>query len=298
MECAPHDGDVSMIKDPIHENLSTSFVDLSALVDYLSSLQFVGNVRLEMSSYEADIIFCESGEKIAREIDHIAGRNGRTGTTLGNILERARMPFGRITVYGSEPAERACYRSGSLLDEGISRRARAQLLGLTDQWVGRYVPLIDLTDDGKTADGIELPPRPYALRVSNDDLDSFDDWSELLEVTGELLRTIEIALLRLNFDFAAAFENACAFASSEMHFIDPETGFRYRNGVITVGEVISAQAFVSGTTAALSHVFSRLREQSDLANLLHPTLHSVRVYVNYRRASFEKFGILDKLPMF
>ena len=287
-----------MIKDPIHENLNTSFVDLSALVDHLSGLQFVGSVRLEMSSYEADIIFCESGEKIVREIDHIAGRSGRGEASLMNILERARTPFGRITVYPSEPAERACYRSGSLLDEGISRRARAQLLGLADQWVGRYVPLIDLTDDGKTADGIELPPRPYALRVPNDEFDSFDDWSELLEVTGELLRTIEIALLRLNFDFAAAFENACAFASSEMHFIDPETGFRYRNGVITVGEVVSAQAFVSGTMAALSHVFSRLREQSDIANLLHPMLHSVRVFVNHRRKSLEKFDVIDKLPAF
>lgn len=287
-----------MIKDPIHENLSTNFVDLSALVDYLSGLQFVGSIRLEMSSYEADIIFCERGEKIVREIDHVAGRNGRRAASLEDILERARGPFGRITVYGSEPAEKACYRSGSLLDEGISRRARAQLLGLADQWVGRYVPLIDLTADDKAADGFDVPPRPYALRTSNSELQTFDDWSELLEITGELLRTIEIALLRLNFDFVSAFENACAFASSEMRFIDPETGFRYRNGVITVGEVVSTQAFVSGTMAALSHVFSRLREQSDLANLLHSTLHSVRVYVNYRRASFEKFGILDKLPMF
>jgi hypothetical protein len=287
-----------MIKDPIHENLSTSFVDLSALVDYLSGLQFVGSVRLEMSSYEADIIFCESGEKIVREIDHIAGISGRGGDSLKNILERARMPFGSITVYPSEPAERACYRAGSLLDEGISRRARAQLLGLADQWVGRYIPLIDLTGDDRTADGVELPPRPFALRIPHEDAGSFDDWGELLEVTGELLRTIEIALLRLNFDFASAFENACAFASSEMHFIDPETGFRYRNGVITIGEVVSTQAFVSGTMAALSHVFSRLREQSDLGNLLHPMLHSVRVYVNHRRASFEKFDIMDKLPVF
>ena len=41
---------------PIHENLDTSFVNLSALVRYLRRRQFVGNVRVELSGYEADIV--------------------------------------------------------------------------------------------------------------------------------------------------------------------------------------------------------------------------------------------------
>ena len=45
-----------MKKQPIHQNLNTSFVNVAALVRYLRGLQFVGSIRIELASYEADII--------------------------------------------------------------------------------------------------------------------------------------------------------------------------------------------------------------------------------------------------
>ena len=63
-----------MNRDPIHQNLNTSFVNLGALVRYLRSLQFVGSIRVDFSSYEADIILNGSRAVRAREYDHIAGR--------------------------------------------------------------------------------------------------------------------------------------------------------------------------------------------------------------------------------
>lgn len=284
-------------KFPIHENLNTSFIDLSAMVEHLRGLQFVGSIHLEMSSYDADILFTDAGQILSREYDHTAGRISYGEHALESILERAKEPCGRINVYQSELETKECFNTGVYLDKNISRRARQTLFGLSDQWASRYYPLIDLTEDNDGS--IDLPKVPFALRSSASEFDETnDDWRELLQLTGELLRTIEIALLRLNFDFAAAFENACVFASSEMHFIDPETGFRYQNGEVTVGEIVSTQAFVSGTTAALSHVFTRLREESEIGNLLHPTLHSVRLFINYEFDKFEKFGILTKLPAF
>ena len=41
---------------------------------YLRGLQFVGSIRIELSSYEADIIFTSTNKITAREYDHIAGR--------------------------------------------------------------------------------------------------------------------------------------------------------------------------------------------------------------------------------
>ncbi len=285
-------------KFPIHENLNTSFIDLSAMVEHLRGLQFVGSIHLEMSSYDADIMFTDSGQILSREYDHIAGRISYGEHALQSILERAAEPCGRINVYQREAETKNCFNTDVYLDAGISRRARQSLFGLSDKWASRYYPLIDLTGDDDD-DGIDLPRVPFALRSASSEFDKpSDDWRELLQLTGELLRTVEIALLRLNFDFAAAFENACAFASAELHFIDPETGFQYSNGEITVGEIVSTQAFVSGTMTALSHVLTRLREESEIGNLLHSTLHSVRLFINIERDRFEKFGITTKLPVF
>jgi len=287
-----------MNKFPIHENLNTSFIDLSAMVEHLRGLQFVGSIHLEMSSYDADIMFTESGQILSREYDHIAGRISYGEHALQSILERAAEPCGRINVYQSEAETRKCFKTDMYLDTGISRRARQSLSGLSDKWASRYYPLLDLTGDDEDG-GIDLPKMPFALRSASNEFDILaDDWQELLQLTGELLRTVEIALLRLNFDFAAAFENACAFASADLHFIDPDSGFRYSSGVVTVDEVVSTQAFISGTMTALSHVFTRLREGSEMGNLLHSTLHSVRVFINNDRERFEKFGITAKLPVF
>src|SRR5215203_5540289 len=90
----------SLMKNrPIHENLDTSFVNLSALIKYLRRRQFAGHVRVELSGYEADIyLTAENGLKV-REYDHIAGRIAEGEETLQRILIRSREPGGIINVY-------------------------------------------------------------------------------------------------------------------------------------------------------------------------------------------------------
>src|SRR5215204_5900501 len=88
-----------MKKQPIHQNLSTSFVNVGALVRHLRQLQFVGSIRVELSSYEADIIFTSSKTIQAREYDHIAGRIAHGEHALQRILIRCKEPHGRVHVY-------------------------------------------------------------------------------------------------------------------------------------------------------------------------------------------------------
>src|SRR6187200_2749114 len=88
-----------MKKQPIHQNLNTSFVNVGALVRYLRQLQFVGSIRVEMSSYEADIIFTSSKTIQAREYDHIAGRISQGEHALQRILIRSKEPHGRVHVF-------------------------------------------------------------------------------------------------------------------------------------------------------------------------------------------------------
>src|SRR5829696_1340110 len=114
-----------MKKQPIHENLNTSFVDVAALVRYLRSLQFVGSIRIELSSYEADIVFTSSKTIIAREYDHIAGRISHGERALQRILIRAKEPHGRIHVYKSEEGT-AGRESGTIfIDKAIVSGARS-----------------------------------------------------------------------------------------------------------------------------------------------------------------------------
>ena len=90
---------------PIHENLDTSYVNLSALVKYLRRRQFAGHIRFELSGYEADIVLTGGGQMKVREHDRIAGRTGEGEEALQRILIRAREPGGTINVYHADPAE-------------------------------------------------------------------------------------------------------------------------------------------------------------------------------------------------
>jgi hypothetical protein len=92
---------------PIHENLDTSYVNLSALVRYLRRRQFAGNVRVELSGYEADISLTATNEMRVREHDRIAGRVAEGEEALQRILIRAREPGGIINVYQAFSEETA-----------------------------------------------------------------------------------------------------------------------------------------------------------------------------------------------
>jgi hypothetical protein len=83
---------------PIHENLDTSYVNLSALVRYLRRRQFCGNIRVELSGYEAEITLTGENQMRVREHDRIAGRVADGDEALQRILIRAREPGGIINV--------------------------------------------------------------------------------------------------------------------------------------------------------------------------------------------------------
>ena len=90
---------------PIHQNLSTSFVDLTALVGHLRRLQFVGSVRVELSSCDADIIFTGRDRLHALLTDHVTGSVTEGEQALRRILFRAKEPNGRIHVFNASGRE-------------------------------------------------------------------------------------------------------------------------------------------------------------------------------------------------
>lgn len=95
-----------MEKLPIHQNLSTSFVDLGALVSHLRGLQFVGSIRIELSSCDADIIFTGRDRLHALLNDHVSGSVTEGERALRRILFKAKEPNGRIHVFNASGRER------------------------------------------------------------------------------------------------------------------------------------------------------------------------------------------------
>lgn len=84
---------------PIHENLDTSFVNLSALVRYLRRRQFAGIVKVELNGYDATITLTEDNQMKVYENDRLAGRISEGDEALQRLLIRAREGGGTIHVF-------------------------------------------------------------------------------------------------------------------------------------------------------------------------------------------------------
>jgi hypothetical protein len=83
---------------PIHENLDTSFVNVSALIRYLRHRHFVGRVSIALNGYDAEVIFLEGNKLRVSEHDKIAGRMAEGEEALQRLLVRSRDPGGIVNV--------------------------------------------------------------------------------------------------------------------------------------------------------------------------------------------------------
>lgn len=281
---------VLMNKYPIHKNLSTSFVNLSALVRHLRSLQFVGRIQLELSSYEAEIELMEGNVIKAREQDHIAGRLSFGEDALQRIMIRAKEPGGLIHVYKEEDPTND---EGVYVDRSIAADALKMVAGPADKPAADVNKQIEDLFAGGSIIGSDAPiPRPNNVFEE----ETPQHWTELLALISELIKTIDESLTKGNFDFSEAFRNACGFVSFEFPFLDPETDvFSYQDGFISVRKRLSSNEMISGITAALTRIMIRLREDPYFGNAYHLTMHRLRVLANRRKMQFDTFGLSREL---
>lgn len=84
---------------PVHQNLDTSFVNLSALIKYLRRRQFAGIVRVRLNNYEAEIHITDENQLKVSEQDHLSGRVSEGEEALQRILIRSREPGGIVNVF-------------------------------------------------------------------------------------------------------------------------------------------------------------------------------------------------------
>lgn len=259
-----------MINRTIHKNLSTSYVDVDALIRHLRSVQFVGSIRIEQDGFDGEIIFTSSNRMQACERDRTSKRMTKGVAAFKRILTRARRPHGRIHVF--EPNLLSLPDGKARVDALISARARMTIWGRSDSLA------------------IHLLPKKIVTAADSEVRD------DLLDLVAELLRTVDLSLENSGLRFSDAFGNACAIIADECPFIDPNCGlFEYNGGIVRVGTTVSEARFLDAIFMALGRILDRLGEDREFENSLILTRLRMRALMRRREQAYRRLGLLKRL---
>lgn len=284
---------------PIHENLDTSFVNLSALVKYLRRRQFVGNVRVELSGYDADIDLTAENQINVREQDRITGRIGEGEEALQRILIRAREPGGIIHVYQKvEEIEQTIEENGANIQKPENEIPNSPIQSENAKTISSEKTSIA---ENQPKPGLKLPKFPFELtnKVENKARQSgisADEWQTLIDLTSEIINTVDKALTEANLDFPSAFEKARLEISGDYPFLSPASDvFNYKNGKISMGEQISATLFVNSINETLRRIFEKLGNNPKFAETYRTATQNIIALVHRRKSLYDKFSITPQL---
>jgi hypothetical protein len=258
---------------PIYENLDTSFVNLSALLEYLRARRFVGRVRVEMKDYEAVIALLENDRTAAREHDFTAGQKTEGEEALQKILRRAQQPGGTIHVFQT-------------LENG-----RRQIHSPQN---GKILPPAESPQATSADFPFQLSNRVEARAKRTNH--SPDEWRLLLRLTAELLGTIDKTLAAANLDFAAAFKKACAEIADDYPFLNPAAGtFAYGDGKITVRGAANYRIFAAAINEAVRRILGKLGAKPKFYAVHRETAQKILALIHQRRPLYDRFFITPQL---
>ena len=292
---------------PIHENLDTSFVNLSALIKYLRRRQFVGDVRVELSGYDAEISLTAENLINVREQDRITGRVGEGEEALQRILIRAREPGGIIHVYQKvKEAEIAVdEKTGQTSAENAPEIPKSEIkmpdLPIQNKAQQAVYPEKSTAADNSPLSGLKLPKFPFKLsnqvetKARQNDV-SADEWQTLIDLTAEIISTIDKTLAEANLDFPSAFEKARLEISADYPFLSPASNvFTYKTGKISMEEQINAKLFVNSINEILRRILEKLGNNPKFAEVYRQATQNVIALVHRRKSLYDKFSITPQL---
>lgn len=290
---------------PLHENLDTSFVNLSALVRHLRRHKFAGNIRVELSGYEADIALTAAGEMRVREYDRIAGRISEGDEALQRLLIRAREPGGIINVYqeaedSAPPLEELIEIIEKLPIAVVEKQTVASVAAQTPHQNGnsKTAPVKSPAVENGSGQPPQFPfelSNKYEAKAKQQMLPA-EDWQMLLNLTAELLNTIDRSLAESNLEFAAAFEKTRLEISHDYPFLNPVSDvFDYKNGKIIVRRQINPKLFAASINEALRRILDKLGRNPKFLNIYFITTQKVARLIEKRKPLYDKFFITPQL---
>jgi hypothetical protein len=233
----------------LYENLDTSFVNVWALLRYLSQRSFLGRVHVELDNYSADVFVNGSETPLVHEVDLEAGTDVTEEAALHRLVLRVRESSGSITVYeGAEesipPQVKSALASAPPADE-IASGAEPEAA----------TPEAMRSSAGKDEEEtVVATDTVTVVREAN-----ADEWSETVRVSGELIAGVEQPANSLGADFASLFREARISLADDYPFLDPMAGqLRYENSAVSINGDSQPQGYVAGVSEALRRVVDKI----------------------------------------
>jgi hypothetical protein len=286
---------------PIHENLDTSFVNLSALIRYLRRRNFVGKVNVQLNNYEAEIILEEGNQLKVREHDQLAGRVAEGDAALQRLLVRSREAGGTINVFQftEESKSAEVIAQVATNGNGLSKIA-VNPINMPSKPLDVEVAK-EADKQLQTNKAPSLPNFPFNLSNSVEQKakqngTSPQDWQTILQLTSELLWTFDTSLAEANLNFSAAIRKAQSEISTDYPFFDPNDGiFIYQNGKITMQEQVSGKLYVAGLNEILRRMSDKLGSNPKFAETYRQTIQRLIALIRQRKPHYDKFSITPQL---
>ncbi|MDQ2855276.1 MAG: hypothetical protein M3R68_03020 [Acidobacteriota bacterium] len=218
------------------KDLSTSYVNLAALVRHLREQQFAGTIHVIVDQYEAEVRLNAEGEPTVAEIDRANGRASENEGAMERLLVHAREPDGKITVYASEDAED---NSGA---EGKPAPANREVKRKNEPGAASAFTSEFPTPAAAPAEG------PAEV-----------DWEDLLDAGGMVIGGVERAVVHVGGNFELIFRTACIKLGDDYPFLDPTTGgLTYAARTITLNDRPAANIFVTALVECLRRITNQL----------------------------------------
>lgn len=289
---------------PVYENLDTSFVNLSALIRFLRERNFAGNLTLRLSGYDADIAFDGNGRMTAREHDRIAGRIAEGDEAFQRVLIRARESGGKIQVFQTVEETESFERETQPVTENYNKKHADAPREVFKKPTVIEQPVLKNQEEDLFLDEKEKS-EPLPLEFSNQveerarqtQATTAEEWQTLLQLTSELLGTIDKTLAAAGLDFQAAFSKARAEIADDYPFLKSSTGeFSYSNGKITLrDESVNAKIFAAGINEALRRILDKLDSNQKFEEVFRQVAQAILALIHRHKPLYDKFFITPQL---
>lgn len=223
-----------------YEKLDTSFVNLWALLRFLSQRSFVGRVHVELENYTADVFLNGSETPLVHEVDSESGTDVVEEAALHRLVLRVREASGAISVLEGAHEAVPPQLDSQAEETRVAQRA-------TPEWMG------SAPAKGDDSLVVGAPPRGESSQSTA------VDWNETRKITGELIAAVERAAVSMGSDFNSLFRDARVALADDYTFLDPVSGsVQYANSRLTTNGESAPAGYVAGVSEALRRVVDQL----------------------------------------
>ncbi|MCU1264038.1 MAG: hypothetical protein JWM21_356 [Acidobacteria bacterium] len=217
------------------EELSTSYVNLAALIRHLRQQEFMGTLHVIVDQYEAEVRLHGASEPAVAEIDRANGRASESDGAMERLLVHAREPGGRIAVYENREGPKESPAESNAGGAPVKRKSAA---GAGAAFTSAF---------------------PASTTTATEENPDEMDWADLMDAGGKLIGAVERAVVYLGADFESAFRAARISLGDDYPFLDPTAGgLTYADRTITLNDQPAAKVFVSALSDCLRRVINKL----------------------------------------